>query len=49
MSFFIDTNLAVGFSVVHDNWHEKSKKFVENNEDIYWSNLVKKEYEYKLN
>ena len=48
MSFFIDTNLAVGYSVIHDKWHEKSKKIVENNENIYWSNLVQQEYNYKL-
>lgn len=48
MSFFIDTNLAVGYSVIHDKWHEKSDKFVENNENIYWSNLVQNEYGNKL-
>lgn len=48
MSFFTDTNLAVGYSVIHDKWHEKSKDFIDNNKNIYWSNLVKEEYEDKL-
>jgi hypothetical protein len=46
--FFVDTNFAVGYTVIHDKWHEKAKNFVEKNDEIYWSNLVQKEYEYKL-
>lgn len=49
MAYFADTNLALGYSVVHDKWHKKSKKFIENHENIYWSNLVQAEYENKLN
>lgn len=49
MSFFIDTNIAIGFTVIHDKWHEQSKKFINNCSDsIYWSNLVKDEYTRKL-
>lgn len=49
MSFFVDTNLAVGYTVIHDKWHEKSKNFIEKEENIHWSNLVQSEYEKKLN
>lgn len=49
MSFFIDTNVAIGYSVVHDKWHNKTTEFIhENDEDIFWSNLVQKEYTEKL-
>lgn len=46
MSFFTDTNVPVGYSMIHDKWHENSKKFYKENEkeDIFWSTLVKKEY-----
>lgn len=49
MSFFIDTNMAIGYSVVHDKWHDNAVKFIcETEEDIFWSNLVQKEYSEKL-
>ncbi|MDO5859309.1 hypothetical protein [Methanobrevibacter sp.] len=49
MSFFIDTNMAIGYSVVHDKWHDNAVKFIcETEEDIFWSNLVQKEYCKKL-
>ena len=49
MSFFIDTNMAIGYSVVNDKWHNNAVKFFsETEEDIFWSNLVKKEYTEKL-
>ena len=46
MDFFIDTNVALGFSIIPDKWHDKSRVFFEENldKDIYWSNLVKEEY-----
>lgn len=50
MSFFIDTNLALGYTVIHDKWHEKADTFVNDaNERIFWSNLVQNEYYIKLN
>jgi hypothetical protein len=49
MNYFADTNIFVGFSVIHDEWHEQCKKFITADENqIFWSNLVKKEYEDKL-
>lgn len=46
MSFFTDTNVPIGYTIIHDKWHEDSKKFYKENkkEDIFWSTLVKKEY-----
>lgn len=45
MIFFTDTNIPIGYTIIHDKWHEKSKKFYfQNEEDIFWSNLVQKEY-----
>jgi len=51
MNFFVDTNIPLGYTVIHDKWHEKSKTFIENhaNDSIFWSTLVKKEYRKKLN
>ena len=49
MNYFADTNIFVGFSVIHDEWHEQCKKVITADENqIFWSNLVKKEYEDKL-
>lgn len=51
MVFFTDTNIPLGYTVVHDKWHESSKTFINNheNDSIFWSNLVKKEYRETLN
>lgn len=50
MHYFIDTNVALGYTIIHDKWHPQSDKFItETSEDIFWSNLVKKEYSSKLN
>lgn len=51
MSYFIDTNIPIGYSIIHDKWHESSKNFIDNhqNDPIYWSNIVKQEYTQKLN
>lgn len=51
MNFFVDTNIPVGYTIIHDKWHDVSKNFINNNqhESIYWSNLVKKEYNIKVN
>ena len=51
MNFFVDTNIPLGYTVIHDKWHEKSKTFIENHasDSILWSTLVKKEYRKKLN
>lgn len=48
MPFFIDTNMAVGYTVIHDKWHEASNKFISSNSNIFWSNLVQDEYTAKL-
>ena len=49
MLFFTDTNIALGYTVVHDRWHDPSKEFIENHEDaLFWSNLVHDEYCRKL-
>lgn len=48
MSYFADTNLAFGYTVIHDKWHENSKEFIEDNNLIFWSTLVQKEYTEKL-
>ncbi|WP_407391463.1 hypothetical protein [Methanobrevibacter sp.] len=51
MNYFIDTNVSIGYTVAHDKWHESSVKFINDNRDdsIFWSNLVKNEYDEKLN
>lgn len=51
MNFFTDTNIPIGYTVIHDKWHKPSKKFINNhsNESIFWSNLVQKEYQETLN
>ena len=49
MSFFIDTNIALGYSIIHDKIHETANKLIDEfNEDIYWSNLVQDEYTKKF-
>lgn len=49
MNFFADTNIPIGYTVIHDKWHPQSKRFINNNENpIFWSNLVKKEYNDRL-
>ena len=46
MNFFTDTNVPIGYTIIHDEWHEKSCDFIDNTqESIYWSTCVKKEYE----
>lgn len=49
MSFFIDTNMAISFTVIHDKWHESSCELFNKDDCLFWSNLVKKEYGVKLN
>ena len=49
MVFFVDTNIPLGYTVIHDKWHDTSKKFIENNKgSVFWSNLVRDEYSRKL-
>ena len=49
MPFFIDTNIALGYTVIHDQWHETANNFINNTHDnIFWSNLVQEEYTNKL-
>ena len=51
MSFFIDTNIPIGYTVPHDKWHVFAKSFLEDHahDSIFWSNLVKQEYTKTLN
>ena len=50
MHYFVDTNIPIGYTIPYDKWHDQSVNFIENiSEIIYWSNLVKKEYETVLN
>jgi predicted nucleic acid-binding protein len=50
MPYFIDTNVAIGYTIIHDKWHESSKEFIENTLDyIFWSELVEIEYANKIN
>ena len=49
MPYFIDTNIAIGYTVVHDTWHDSSKRVIDNEDYVFWSNLVKNEYDDKLN
>lgn len=45
MNYFLDTNMPIGYTVVHDKFHETAKKFINEHENsLFWSNLVKKEY-----
>ena len=49
MSFFADTNIALGYTIIHDKWHENAKKLIDEKSDtIFWSNLVEKEYNVKI-
>ena len=49
MVFFTDSNVPLGYTVIHDKWHRKADKFVNSNQNsIFWSTLVKKEYETKF-
>jgi hypothetical protein len=49
MPFFTDTNLPIGYTIIHDKWHENSKKFYSREkEKKYWSTLVHNEYENTL-
>jgi len=51
MNFFLDTNIPIGYTVIHDKWHEQSKTFIDNheNDSIFWSTLVESEYYETLN
>lgn len=50
MPFFADTNLALGYTIIHDKHHKNANDLINKTEDnIFWSNLVKDEYERKLN
>lgn len=51
MPFFVDTNIALGYTCIHDKWHKNANKLIAENYDdkIFWSNLVKDEYNRKLN
>ena len=51
MNYFIDTNISLGYTIIHDKWHNVSKTFINNHEkdSIFWSNLVKNEYAKKFN
>lgn len=45
----MDTNVPIGYTIIHDRWHENSKNFIDNNKNsIFWSNFVKSEYYNKL-
>lgn len=46
--YFLDTNVPIGYTIVHDMWHEPSKNFINNKSNIFWSNFVKNEYYNKL-
>lgn len=50
MSFFSDTNIPIAYTVIHDKWHINAITFLNNHEEdtIFWSTLVKDEYENKL-
>lgn len=49
MNFFTDTNVPIAYTVIHDKWHEKANKFIENYSDsLFWSNLVRNEYNDKF-
>lgn len=45
---FIDTNIALGYSLKCDKWHDVSQEFISKNQDIYWSDCVKKEFNIKF-
>ena len=49
MPFFIDTNIPIAYTIIHDKMHENTTDFINNNdEDQIWSTLVKNEYDDKL-
>lgn len=48
MKNFIDTNIALGYSLPCDKWHSNSIEFIFNNNNFYWSNNVKKEFNEKF-
>ena len=50
MPFFADTNLALGYTIIHDKHNENASELInKTSDDIFWSNLVKDEYYRKLN
>ena len=49
MNYFIDTNIPLGYVIIHDKHHPTAKEFLEKNKNkLFWSNLVKKEYSIKF-
>ena len=48
MKNFIDTNIALGYSLSCDKWHIPAQKFIFENEEIIWSNNVQKEFNIKF-
>lgn len=49
MNYFTDTNIPLGYTVIHDRWHVESTDFILKNQNkIFWSNLVQEEYSNKL-
>ncbi len=48
MNFFIDSNVAIGYSVVHDRLHDNSVEFICETEEDIFGHLVQDEYLRKL-
>lgn len=47
--FFPDSNVPIGFTIIHDKWHISSQKFInEHKNSLLWSNLVEDEYNNKF-
>lgn len=50
MNYFLDTNVPLGYTIIHDKWHESSINFINDtcDDSLFWSNFVKDEYDRKL-
>lgn len=50
MNFFLDTNIPIAYSVIHDKYYNWANAFINNHQQdsLFWSNLVKTEYEDKF-
>lgn len=45
MAFFLDTNIPIGYTIIHDKYHENASNFIDNHQDsLFWSDLVEEEY-----
>ena len=45
MKYFLDTNMPIWYTIIHDKHHENASRFIEKHSNsVFWSNFVEEEY-----